>query len=142
MQKMLFRLVGAVGHHALFGEGSLAIRVDAEMAFEGVDADSGAAPLIIVIPLELGLHGLGHAPTVGETELGEHGAGGREAEILDEILSQEPHGHRVKQERALPGKAERASLRIQLQKLPVIQIFDAHGQPLSVGLKGRVSHPD
>ena len=43
-----------------------------------------AAPVLVGVPLELGLHGLGHPPSVGEAELGEDSAGGREAEILDE----------------------------------------------------------
>ena len=92
---MLLRLVGAEEHRALRGEGSLASRLDAEKAFEGMDPGARAAPVLIAVPLELRVHGLGHAPTVGEAELGEHGTGGSEAEVFDEVLSQEPHCHRV-----------------------------------------------
>ena len=96
-----------------------------------MDAGARAAPVLVAVPLELGLHGLGHAPAVGEAELGEHGAGGGEAEVLDEVLAQEPHRHRVEEERALPGEADHAALRIQLQQLLVVQVVGAHRQPLA-----------
>ena len=37
----------------------------------------------------------GHPPAVREPELREHGAGGRSAEVLDQVLAQEPHRDRV-----------------------------------------------
>ena len=79
---------------------------------------------------------------MGEAELGEHGAGGSEAEVLDEVLSQEPHRHRVKKERTLSGEADHTSLRIQLQQLLVIQIVGAHGLSRSFELKETVLHLD
>jgi hypothetical protein len=115
VQEMLLRLVGGDEHQALPGDGALAFRLDAEEAFERVDAGARAAPVLVAVPLELGPHGLGHAPTMGEAELGEHGAGGSEAEVLDEVLPQEPHRHRVEKERTLSGEADHASLRVQLQ---------------------------
>ena len=115
MQEMLLRLVRGNEHHTLLGERSFASRFDAEKAFESVDAGTRPAPVLVAVPLELGLHSLGHAPTVGEAELGEHGAGGRKAEVLDEVLSQEPHRHRVNEERALPREEDHPSLRVQLQ---------------------------
>jgi hypothetical protein len=57
---------------------------------------------------------------VGETELGEHRTGGGQAEVLDEILPQEPHRDRVEQERALLGEPNDASLRVELQELLVM----------------------
>jgi hypothetical protein len=40
-----------------------------------------------------------------------------------------PHGHGVEQERALPGETDHAPLWIELQELPVMQIFHAHRLP-------------
>ena len=107
-----------------------------------MDAGARAAPVLVAVPLELGLHRLGHAPAVGEAELGEHGAGGGEAEVLDQVLAQEPHRHRVEEERALAGEADHASLRVQLQQLLVIQIVGAHRPSLSFELKEMVLHFD
>ena len=103
---------------ALLGERALASRLHAKEAFERVDAGARAPPVLVAVPLELGLHGLGHAPAVGEAELGEHGAGGGQAEVLDEVLAQEPHRHRVEQERALSGEADHAAFRVQLRAVP------------------------
>src|SRR5690606_39163627 len=126
VQEMLLRFVGGDEHHALLGERFLASRLNAKKAFEGVDAEARAAPVLVAVPFELGLHGFSHAPTVGEAELGEHGAGGREAEVLYEVLSQEPHGDRVDEERALSGEPDHASVGVELQELLVVQIVDAH----------------
>ncbi len=104
MQEVLLRLVGGDEHRALLGQRALAPRLHAEEALEGVDAGAGAPPVLVAVPLELGLHRLGHAPAVGEPELGEHGARGGEAEVLDEVVAQEPHRDGVEQERALPGE--------------------------------------
>ena len=101
-------------------------RLDAEQAFERVDAGARAPPVVVAVPLELRLHRLGHAPAVREAELGEHGAGGGEAEVLDEVLAQQAHRHRVEQQRALPGEADHAAFRVQLQQLLVVQIVRAH----------------
>ena len=79
-----------------------------------------------LVPLEFGLHGLGHAPAVGEAELGEHGAGGGQAEVLDQVLAQKSHRHGVEKQRALSGEADHAALGVQLQQLLVIQIVGAH----------------
>ena len=126
VQEVLLRLVGGDEHHALLGERSLAAGLDAEQALERVDAGARAPPVVVAVPLELGLHRLGHAPAVREAELGEHGARGGEAEVLDQVLAQQPHRHRVEQERALPGEADHAALRVQLQQLFVVQIVRAH----------------
>jgi hypothetical protein len=83
---MLLRLVGGGEHGALLGERDLASRLDTEKALEGVDAGAGSLPLLGAIPLEFGLQSLGHAPAMGKAELGKHCAGGREAEVLDQIL--------------------------------------------------------
>jgi hypothetical protein len=63
---------------------------------------------------------------VGEAELGEHGARRSEAEVLDEILPQDAHGHGVEEKRTLSGEADHAPLRVQLQQFLVMQILDAH----------------
>ena len=96
MQEMLLRLVAGDQHHALLGERALALRLDAEKAFQGVDAGARQAPVCRIGPLELGLHSLGHAPTMRESELGQNRTRSIEAEILDQILAQEPHCDRVK----------------------------------------------
>ena len=83
---------------------SFTSRLAAEKPLECVDMGTGAAPFLVGIPLEFLLQGRGQAPAMGETELGEHRAGCGQAEVLDEILPQNPHGHGVEQERALPGK--------------------------------------
>jgi hypothetical protein len=85
--------------------------------FEGVDASARALPFLAAVPLELGLHGLGHAPTVGETELGQHGARGGHAEVLDEVFAQKSHRHRIEQQRSLSGEADHAAFRVELQQL-------------------------
>ncbi len=111
----------------------MASGLDAEKAFEGVEAGARAAPVVVGVPLELGLHRLRHAPTVGEAELGEDGAGGSEAEVLDQVLSQQPHRHRVKRERTLTGEADHASIRVQLQQLFMVQIVGAQaGSPFKL----------
>ena len=63
---------------------------------------------------------------MSEAELGEHGAGGREAEALGEVFPQQAHRHRVQQQRALSCEPDDTSLRVQLQELFVIQILGAH----------------
>jgi hypothetical protein len=63
---------------------------------------------------------------MGEAELGEHGAGGGRAEVLNEILSQYAHRDGVEYERALSGEMDRTSLRIKLQQFAVMQIFHVH----------------
>ena len=50
MQEVLFRLVGGDQHHALLGQRVLASRLDAEQAFEGVDARARAAPVFVARP--------------------------------------------------------------------------------------------
>ena len=72
------------------------------------------------------LHRLRHAPAVGEAELGEHRARRGDAEVLDQILSEQAHRDRVEQERALPREADQTALGVQLQQLLMIQIVGAH----------------
>jgi hypothetical protein len=131
VQEVLLRLVGCEQHHALPGERVLASRLHAEKTLEGVDAGAGAPPLLVVGPLELGLHRLRHAPAVGEAKLGEHRARGGQAEVFHEVLPQEPHGYCIEEESALSGEPDDASLRVQLQELLVMKIFDAHRMPPS-----------
>ena len=92
--------------------GALASQFQAKETFEGVNAGTRMLPFLAAVPLELGLHGLGHAPTVGETELGEHGASGGQAEALDQVLAQKAHRHGVEQQCSLSGEADHASLRV------------------------------
>jgi len=127
VQQVLLRFVGGEQRHPLLGERSLAASLDAKQAFERVDAGAGALPVVVAAPLELRLHRLGHAPAVRETELGEHRARREQAEVLDQVLAQQTHRHRVEQQRALPGEADHAPLGVQLQQLFVVQIVRAHG---------------
>ena len=92
-----------------------------------MDAGTGALPVVVALPLELRLHRLRHAPTVGEAELGENGAGSEQAEVLDQVLAQQPHRHGVQQQRALSGEPDHAPFGVQLQQLLVVQIVRAHG---------------
>ncbi len=126
MQEVLLCLVRGDEHHAVLGEGAVASRFDVEQAFQGVDAGARAAPVFVARPLEFGLHGLGHAPTVGEAELGEDSAGRIEAKVLNQILPQEPHRHSIKQKRTLSGEPDYAALWVQLQQLLMIQIIYSH----------------
>jgi hypothetical protein len=68
---------------------------------------------------------------VGKAERGQHRSRGGQAEVVDEILPQDPHGHGVEQERALPGETDDASGRVQFQELLVMQILGAHRTPPS-----------
>src|SRR5882672_7438349 len=88
-------------------------------ALEGVNARAGASPFVVALPRELGAHGLGHAPAVGEAELGEHGARSGDAEVLHEILAQQPHRDGVEQQRALTREANHAAVGVELQELLV-----------------------
>ena len=81
---------------------------------------TGSTPFLVGLPLEFLLQGRGHAPAVGETELSEHRTGSGQAEVLDEILPQEPHRDRVEQEGALPGEPNDASLRVEFQEFFVM----------------------
>jgi hypothetical protein len=104
MQEVLLRLVAGDQHHALLGEGALASRLDPEEALQGVDAGAREAPVLVAGPFELGPHRLGHAPTVGEAELGKDRAGSREAEVLDQVLAQKPHRHASSSSARCPAK--------------------------------------
>ena len=120
MQEMLLGLIRGDEHRALLGERSISSGPDAEKALEGMDAGAGAPPLFIALPSELGPHRFSHAPAMGEAKLGEHDAAGRQAEVVDEVSSQEPHRHCVNEERTLPGEANDAPLRVQLEQLLVV----------------------
>ena len=69
-------------------------------------------------------------------------AGGGQAEVLDEVLPQEPHRDRVEQERPLPGEADDAALRVQLEQLLVVQVLGAHRLFDSFVLKFILIHID
>ena len=126
MQEMLLGLVRSDEHHALLRERALASRFDTEEAFERMDAGARSAPVLLGLPLELRLHRVCHAIAVREAELREHGAGGRHAEVFDEVLSEEPHRDRVEQESALSREADHAAFGVELEKLFVVEIVGAH----------------
>jgi hypothetical protein len=128
---MLLRLVGCEQHRPLLGQWVLASRPGAEKPAEGVDARAGVTPFLMAGPPEFLLHGRRHAPAVGKAELGQHGSRGGQAEVVDEILPQDPHGHGVEQKGALPGESDQASVRVQFQELLVMQILGAHRTPPS-----------
>ena len=85
-----------------------------------MDAGTGAAPFFIVCPLEFLVHGRGHAPPVGEAELGQHGSSSCQAEVVNKILPQDAHGHGVEQECALPCEPDYTTLRIQFEEFLVM----------------------
>ena len=130
MEQVLLGLVGRGQQDSLPGQGVPAAGVHLEHAFQGMQPHGRVPPLRVVVPLEFGAQGFGHPPAVGEAELGEHGAGRQQAEVLHEVLAQKAHGHRVQQDRALPGEADDAAVRIQLEQFLVIQVGGAHGLPL------------
>src|SRR5450631_428098 len=70
VQEVLLGLVACQQHHSVLGKEAVASGFHVEEALESVDAGSRALPFHRVLPLECRLHGLGHAPTVGEAELG------------------------------------------------------------------------
>jgi hypothetical protein len=80
-------------------------------------------------------------PWSREAKQREHRAGSGQPEVLDEVLSQDVHGHGVEQQRARPGETGRASLRVEFQKLLVIQFLDAHRPPPSDGTSIRLKEP-
>jgi hypothetical protein len=141
MQQVLLGLVRGHQHDASFGQRPLAAWGYAEQTLERVNPGAGAAPIIGAVPAERALHGFGHAPAVREAELGEHRARGRHAEVLHQVLSQQPHGYGVDQQRSLAGEANHARLGIQLQKLFVVQIFGSHWRS-SFYLSGSLLHID
>ena len=77
---------------------------------------------------------------MGEAELGEHGAGGGEPEVLHQVLAQQPHGHRIQEDRALAGEADEAPFRIQFKQFLVVQIIGSHGQSRSFKMKDTLLH--
>ena len=95
----------------------------------GVEARRGDPPVLVAVPAELGLQRLRHAPAVSEAELGQHGARGDEPEVLDQVLAQQTHGHRVEEDRALPSKADHPVLGLEFEEFLVIEIVGAHGRP-------------
>jgi len=126
VKEVLLGFVGGDDHRAGLGQRPATAGLDAEQALEGVDASARAPPFLVALPRELGPHRLGHSPAVGEAELGEYGARGRDPEILHEILTQESHRDRVEQQRALTCKADHAAVRVQFQEFLVVQIIRAH----------------
>ena len=126
MQEVLLRFVGRKQHRSLLAERVPTSRLRAKEPSKCVNLGSGETPFFVIRPRELLLHGRGHAPAVCETKLGEHRASRDQAEVLDEILPQQAHGHGVEQKRSLASKPNRAALRVQLQELVVVQIFNAH----------------
>ena len=133
MEEVLFSLVRRGQEHPLLGQGVLAARVHGEHPFQGVQARARIPPLGVVLPPELRVQGFGHAPAVGEAELGEHGSRRQQAEVLHQIFAQETHGHRVQQDRALAREADDPAVRIQFEQFLVVQVDGAHGVPSAIG---------
>jgi hypothetical protein len=93
-----------------------------------MEARSGPPPLLIARPIHVLLHGFGHAPPVGEAKLGQDRARGGEAERLNEILTQDPHGPGIEQERPLACEVNLSTLWVQIQELGVIEVFRPHAR--------------
>ena len=55
-----------------------------------------------------------------ETEPGQEGAGGGDAQRIDERPPQQPHRHRVEEQGSLTGESNHATVGIQLQQLRVV----------------------
>jgi len=136
VQEVLLRLVGADQHHALLGEGTLAPRLDPKQALERRNARTGSKPIVVAVPAELGAQGFCHAPAVRKAKLREHSARGSQAEILDQIFSQQPHRHCVEQQRALASEADDPTRCVQFQQLFMIEIVDAHLYPSLLRIEG------
>ncbi len=117
---MLLRFVGRRERHARLGKRSLALQLQAKETLEGVDAGTGELPLRLVLPLEFGLHGLGHAPTVGKAELSQHGARRGGTKVFHEVFAQKSHGHCIEQQRSLSGEANHASFRVELEQFLMV----------------------
>jgi hypothetical protein len=82
--------------------------------------------LFLALLLDLGFHRFRPGPTMGEAKLGEHGTGRREAEILDQVLAQEPHRDGIDEECAAFGERSEAWIRLRLEELIVVQMFSRH----------------
>src|SRR6185503_10569629 len=130
VEEMLLGLVGSDEHHTPLGEWSFASGLDTEEALERVDACSRPAPVVLRFPFELRLHRLRHAIAVGEAELRQHGSRRGEAEVLDEVLSEESHRDRIEKESALSGEADQPAFGVELEELLVVEIFSAQCRPL------------
>jgi len=133
VQEVLLRLVGVDERHAFGRQWPTALQLDVEQAFQGVDACSRPSPIFIAVPIELGPHGLGHSPPVGETVLGEHRPRGDEPEVLREVLPQEPGRHRVEEEGPLTGEVDDAPVMVHVQEFVQSQVICAH-RTSSIGL--------
>jgi len=128
VHQVLLGFIRGDERHPAIGQLALVPGLHPEQPLQGVDAGAGATPVVVAVPRELGLHGLGHSPPVGESELDEHRAGGRRAEVLYEVLPQQAHRDGVEQQGSLPGEPDHTGVGIELQQLFVIEVFDAHGE--------------
>src|SRR3989339_105302 len=92
---------------------------------------AGPAQVCVVVPLVALLQGRRHSPAMSETELGENRARCMQAEVMHEIVTEEPHGHGVDEDDPLPGETEEAPGGIQLEKLLLMEFFNTHRIPRS-----------
>ncbi|MFT5353449.1 MAG: hypothetical protein ACI9KE_000647 [Polyangiales bacterium] len=114
---MLLRFIGLHNRGAPFDEGvSVGARRELEESGEGVQARAGEAPFILGGPFKLTTDRVGHSPAVCEAELGEHRSRSGEPKVLDEVLTQHPHRHRVDEQSALSSEENDVAFRIQLQQ--------------------------
>lgn len=126
MQEVLLRLEGGFEDDALPGEGPPAFPRHSKEPLQREEPRAAGPSIVVAVPLELRLQGFGHAPALGEANLGEQGTRGREPDAPDELLSQEPQPHRIPQERAVTREADGSPVRIQLEELLVIQVVYSH----------------
>ncbi len=126
VEEVLFALVGGAQHDPVLGERAAAAGRDLEQPAEGVNPRASLDPIHLAVPIELGLHGLGHAPPVREAELGEYRARRGQPEAVDQILAQDAHGHGVDQQRALPREPDQAPLGVQLEQLLMTHLSRTH----------------
>jgi hypothetical protein len=107
-----------------------------EVAAECVNVCGCESQVFDAIHVEPGLDGLGHPPTLGEPELGEQGAGGRNANILDKVLPQDSQCFGVKNQRAPSSKTNQATAGVEFENLLVVELFCAHvGSSKSFNMK-------
>src|SRR5688572_4178912 len=131
MKDVLLRLVGHAPRASLRSEGSGTSRLQHEEPLERVEPGAGPAPVVVAVPLELGLHRLRHTTAVDISEPAQEPARHSDTEGVDELLPQKPLGDAIEDEGALAGEVDQPPSGVQLQKFLQVKGFDAHPSPFA-----------